>query len=61
MRSWWKQTFGIDISVLEMLSMRSIAALGKHAAEGLKLKFEEEQCDTNKGKQMEAYLAMKAP
>jgi hypothetical protein len=59
MRAWWKQTFGFDISVLEMLGVGSIAALGKHAANGLKMKFDEE--DKDKGKQMDAYLAMKAP
>ena len=35
MRSWWKQTFGLDISVLEMLGMGTLEVLGKHAAEGL--------------------------
>lgn len=35
MRTWWKQMFGFDISVLEMLGMGTLDALGKHAAEGL--------------------------
>ncbi|KAL6890027.1 hypothetical protein GGI43DRAFT_425686 [Trichoderma evansii] len=35
MRAWWKQMFGLDISVLEMLSMGTLEALGKQAAEGL--------------------------
>lgn len=35
MRTWWRQTFGFDISVLEMLGMGTLEALGKHAAEGL--------------------------
>ena len=35
MRSWWKQTFGLDISTLEMLGMGTLEVLGKHAAEGL--------------------------
>lgn len=35
LRTWWKQTFGFDISVLEMLGMGTLEALGKHAAEGL--------------------------
>jgi len=66
MRAWWKQTFGFDISVLEMLGMGTIAALGKHAADGLKAMFDEEEAkarlgDTDNGKQMEAYMAMKAP
>lgn len=35
MRAWWKQMFGLDISALEMLSMGTLEALGKRAAEGL--------------------------
>jgi aryl carrier-like protein len=35
MRAWWKQTFGFDVSVLEMLGMGTLEALGKHAAETL--------------------------
>lgn len=35
MRAWWKQMFGLDISTLEMLSMGTLEALGKQAAEGL--------------------------
>ncbi|KAH8693388.1 hypothetical protein GQ44DRAFT_695216 [Phaeosphaeriaceae sp. PMI808] len=35
MRAWWKQMFGLDISILEMLSMVTPEALGKQAAEGL--------------------------
>lgn len=66
MRAWWKQSFGFDISVLEMLGMGSVAALGKHAADGLKSKLNEEetkarQGNADDGKQMEGYLAMKAP
>jgi NAD(P)-dependent dehydrogenase (short-subunit alcohol dehydrogenase family)/aryl carrier-like protein len=66
MRAWWRQAFGFDISVLEMLGMGSIAALGKHAADGLMVKFEEEEGknhlgDTDNGKQRDGYLAMKAP
>ncbi|TID07519.1 Compactin diketide synthase mokB [Colletotrichum higginsianum] len=36
MRSWWKGAFGFDISVLEMLGMGSVAALGERAVRGLK-------------------------
>lgn len=32
MRSWWKQVFGFDISVLEMLGTGTLEALGGHAA-----------------------------
>ncbi len=35
MRSWWKQVFGFDISVLEMLGMGTLDALGAQAAAGL--------------------------
>ncbi|KAL8945376.1 MAG: hypothetical protein Q9211_000085 [Gyalolechia sp. 1 TL-2023] len=35
LRAWWKQVFTFDISVLEMLGMGSLAALGQHAADGL--------------------------
>ncbi|KAF1950142.1 fatty acid synthase S-acetyltransferase [Byssothecium circinans] len=35
MRSWWRGVFGFDVSVLEMLGMGSLEALGKLAAEGL--------------------------
>lgn len=33
--TWWKQIFGFNISVLEMLGMGTLEALGAHAAEGL--------------------------
>lgn len=35
MQAWWKQMFGLDISVLEMLSMGTLEKLGKQAADGL--------------------------
>jgi hypothetical protein len=35
MRAWWKQMFGLDLSVLEMLSMDTLEALGKQAARSL--------------------------
>ncbi|KAI0010191.1 fatty acid synthase S-acetyltransferase [Xylariaceae sp. FL0662B] len=35
LRGWWKQVLKFDISVLEMLGMGSLEALGQHAAEGL--------------------------
>lgn len=35
MRSWWRQTFGFDISVLELLGMGSLEALGAYAVEKL--------------------------
>ena len=39
MRSWWKSVFPFDISVLEMLSMRTLLALGERAAQGLRETF----------------------
>lgn len=35
MRNWWKQTLEFDISVLEMLALGTLDALGKHAVDGL--------------------------
>ncbi|KAI9151270.1 Polyketide synthase [Paramyrothecium foliicola] len=35
LRAWWKQMFKFDISVLEMLGMGSLEALGQHAINGL--------------------------
>ena len=35
LRSWWKQVFGFDVSVLEILGLGTLEALGQHAAEGL--------------------------
>ncbi|CAI6083821.1 unnamed protein product [Clonostachys chloroleuca] len=35
MRAWWRQVFGLDISVLEMLAMGSLGAMGKKLAEKL--------------------------
>ncbi|KAG9192485.1 hypothetical protein G6011_11219 [Alternaria panax] len=35
MRSWWRQAFGFDISVLELLGMGNLDGLGTHAQEGL--------------------------
>ncbi|KAJ5297689.1 Acyl transferase/acyl hydrolase/lysophospholipase [Penicillium antarcticum] len=34
-RQWWRATFEFDISVLEMMSLNTLDALGKHAAKGL--------------------------
>jgi NAD(P)-dependent dehydrogenase (short-subunit alcohol dehydrogenase family) len=34
-RSWWRQTLGFDITVLEMLGMGTLEGLGKHAAQGM--------------------------
>lgn len=35
MRGWWRQVFGFDITLLELLGMGTLEGLGKYAAEGL--------------------------
>ena len=35
LQAWWKLNFGFDISTLEMLSMGTLEALGRRAADGL--------------------------
>ena len=34
-RQWWKSVFEFDISVLEMLGMGTLDALGEHASKGM--------------------------
>ncbi|KAF4462221.1 polyketide synthase [Fusarium albosuccineum] len=41
-RQWWKMVFQFDISVLEMMSMSTLDALGEHAAKGMLQKFHSE-------------------
>ncbi|KAI1488819.1 hypothetical protein F5X96DRAFT_684632 [Biscogniauxia mediterranea] len=41
MRTWWRQTLGFDISVLEMLAMGTLEALGKKGADGLLALYED--------------------
>ncbi|KAL8848907.1 MAG: hypothetical protein Q9221_006065 [Calogaya cf. arnoldii] len=36
MRTWWRQTFGSDISVLQLLGLGTLEELGKHAVEQLR-------------------------
>ena len=36
MRAWWRQSFGFDVSVLEMLGMGTLEGLGRLAEEGLR-------------------------
>lgn len=40
LRRWWKQVFGLDISVLEIMNSGTIIELGKFSAKALKAKFE---------------------
>ena len=47
LRAWWKQVFSFDITVLEMLGMGSLDALGQHAADEL-LKLATENSESNK-------------
>lgn len=48
MRAWWKQTFGFDVSVLEMLGMGTLEALGKHATETLQTQLVEGSEETGR-------------
>jgi aryl carrier-like protein len=41
LRRWWRQVFGLNISVLEILSSGTIAGLGDAAIRGLQRKFAE--------------------
>ncbi|CRG83422.1 hypothetical protein PISL3812_00773 [Talaromyces islandicus] len=41
LRRWWKQTFGVDISVLEIMNCGTISGMGEVAAEGLRKKLVE--------------------
>ncbi|KAK6954931.1 hypothetical protein Daesc_002560 [Daldinia eschscholtzii] len=49
MRSWWKSTFGFNISVLEMMGAGSMKALGEKAVEGLKERFGASENDDDTG------------
>lgn len=40
LRRWWKQAFGLDISVLEIMGSGTLEELGKVAGQGLKANFE---------------------
>ncbi|SPJ72405.1 related to polyketide synthase [Fusarium torulosum] len=42
LRAWWKATLQFDVSVLEMLGMPSLMAMGQRAVEGLKARVEAE-------------------
>lgn len=47
-RSWWKHTFGVEISMLDLLSSGSITALGQKAAQGM---FDKCACSNGSDKQ----------
>ena len=38
-RNWWRQMFGLEIQVLEILNAKSVRALGETAAKGLREKY----------------------
>jgi acyl carrier protein len=63
MKTWWKHTFGFDISVLELLGMGSVLALGEHAAQGLLDKYEAraEGREVTDNRRDKAFLATKMP
>ncbi|KAG5978870.1 Type I Iterative PKS [Claviceps digitariae] len=42
LRSWWRQAFGFDIGLLELLGVGSLDELGKHAARGLLKLYDDE-------------------
>lgn len=55
-RNWWRQTLGLEISVLEIMNSGSIEQLGKIACEGLQRKYEIPAANGE-----DTYLLMKAP
>jgi len=55
-RNWWRQSLGLEISVLEIMNCGSIEQLGGKASEGLQRKYEVEV-----GGDGDTYLLMKAP
>ena len=40
LKRWWKQAFGLDISVLEIIGSGTLASLDKMAGLGLEVKIE---------------------
>lgn len=42
LRRWWKQAFGLQITVLEIMASGTLEELGKLAAEGVKAKLKHE-------------------
>ncbi|KAL8721427.1 MAG: hypothetical protein Q9225_001902 [Loekoesia sp. 1 TL-2023] len=55
-RNWWRQSLGLEISVLEIMNSGSIEQLGKNAADALQRKYQ-----VPGGKEEDTYLLMKAP
>jgi aryl carrier-like protein len=55
-RNWWRQSLGLEISVLEIMNSGSIERLGKNASEGPQRKYE-----FHAGNDEDMYLLMKAP
>ncbi|KAK0370311.1 KR domain-containing protein [Colletotrichum limetticola] len=64
MRGWWKGVFGFEVSVLEMLGMGSLLALGERAVRGLKELVGEagdERQEPGEKHDTEGYLKLKMP
>lgn len=57
-RNWWRQSLGLEISVLEIMNSGSIVQLGKDASAGLRRKYE---VTGGEDKVEDTYLLMKAP
>lgn len=57
-RNWWRQSLGLETSVLEIMNSGSIAQLGQDASAGLRRKYEVPGAE-DKGE--DTYLLMKAP
>ena len=55
-RNWWRQSLGLEMSVLELMNAGSIEQLGKVASEGLRRKHTIEVKEDG-----DTYLLMKAP
>lgn len=64
MRGWWKGAFGFEVSVLEMLGMGSLLALGERAAREVKElmgETEDERQEPSEKHDTEGYLKLKMP
>ncbi|KAI9741492.1 MAG: hypothetical protein M1818_004298 [Claussenomyces sp. TS43310] len=46
LRRWWKQAFGLDISVLEIMASGTLEELGKVAADGVRMKLMGDEAKT---------------
>lgn len=58
-RNWWRQSLGLEISVLEIMAAESIVQLGRNALGGLRSKYQVPE--ERKEESGDTYLLMKAP